>query len=98
MEGKRASEKLYYLNVVVKIQQETLHAAISRSHPISIWHQRLGHTNHRTILNMVNQKAVDGLNLDREHTTPSSAPTVSKERCMCKHFQPEELEETVLVH
>ena len=70
MEGQRASEKLYYLDVMVKIQQEISSAAISRSQSISIWHQRLGHTNHRTILNMVNKKAVLGLNLDGNKSTP----------------------------
>lgn len=70
MEGQRASEKLYYLDVIVKIQQETSSASISRSQPLSVWHQRLGHTNHRTILDMANKEVVRGLRLDCNSTIP----------------------------
>jgi hypothetical protein len=66
MEGQRFSEKLYYLDVMVKIQQEVSHSAISRSQPISVWHQRLAHINHRTIVDMFKKELVEGLKLENK--------------------------------
>jgi hypothetical protein len=34
IEGQRSDEKLYYLNVVFKIQQETSHGVVSHSHTV----------------------------------------------------------------
>ena len=95
MEGHRASEKLYYLDVVVKIQQKTSHATVSRSQPITVWHQRLGHINYRTITNMVNKDSVIGMNVDRENKTQKICIDCIKGK-MHKFSQKEELEARVL--
>jgi GAG-pre-integrase domain len=77
MEGQRASEKLYYLDAMVKIQQDTSCAAVCRSQPLGIWHERYGHVNNKTILSMVNKGSVNGIQLDHQNY----ASVVLKEKC-----------------
>ena len=54
MTGKRAGEKLYYLDVKVKVCDTSL-VVFSHPQPISTWHQRLGHSNYKNVLKMEDQ-------------------------------------------
>lgn len=60
--GKRASEKLYYLDLAVKIQDNCL-TATSRPLSLSVWHERLGHANYWNIIKMSKLNVIDGLQL-----------------------------------
>jgi hypothetical protein len=80
MEGQRASEKPYYLDAVVKIQQDTSYATVSRSQPLCIWLERYGHVNNKTILSMVNICSVNGIQLDRDSTPPKLCIGCIKEK------------------
>ena len=76
MTGQRASEKLYYLDVTVKIQENCL-TAISRPLSISVWHQRLGHSNHQNILKMFKLNVTNGLNLENNNLPLSPCPQLA---------------------
>lgn len=65
--GQRANEKLYYLDITVKTQV-TSHAATSFT--LSTWHQRLAHTNTKTILKMARDLAVSGLDISSSSSQP----------------------------
>jgi hypothetical protein len=70
MTGQRASEKLYYLDITVKVQESCLNAT-SRPLSISIWHQRLGHVNNKTILKMSKENAANGLKIEETSNPPT---------------------------
>ena len=66
MEGKRAGKKtLYHLNIQAEEHQPTIERALSAAHvaPLSLWHQRFGHLNHKTVLRMSTLGSVFGLAL-----------------------------------
>ena len=56
--------------MTVKIQEKCL-TATSRTLSISVWHQRLGHSNHQNILKMFKLNVTNGLNLENNNL-PSS--------------------------
>ena len=66
MEGRRAGKKtLYRLNIQAKEQQPKVERAMTASQiePVSLWHQRFGHLNHKTVLRMASLGSVTGLAL-----------------------------------
>ncbi len=66
MEGRRAGKKtLYRLNIQAEEQQPKVERAMTASQiePVSLWHQRFGHLNHKTVLRMASLGSVTGLAL-----------------------------------
>lgn len=74
MEGQRAGSTLYHLNVVAK--QHNSHPAVGFSvkttTPLSIWHQRLGHLNCKTVLKMITLGLVNGLDQVNDDSSPNT--------------------------
>lgn len=75
MEGKRAGQTLYHLNIQVEEMAATVTTALrsTKVEPLSIWHLRLGHANHRTILRMASLGCTDGLTLFNDKTSSTCA-------------------------
>jgi GAG-pre-integrase domain len=70
MSGQRVGKALYQLRVIAKNcdQEDISTAAVSKiTRNLSLWHQRLGHLNCKSILKMARTKAVSGLQLDNNH-------------------------------
>lgn len=83
LKGRRTGDTLYLLDL--KPQTITTEA-ITPSHTytalsanlrtsLTIWHPRLGHTNHQTILKMVTKGLAKGLNLTAERSIPTTLCT-----------------------
>ena len=67
MSGQRVGKSLYHLKVIAKNSdhEEFLTAAVSSAtRNLSLWHQRLGHMNCKTILKMAKTNALSGLQLE----------------------------------
>ena len=55
LEGKRAGKKtIYHLNIQAEEHKPRIERALSAEHvePLSLWHERFGHLNHKTVLRM----------------------------------------------
>lgn len=74
--GKRTGDTLYHLKVVPQVNgvavktgswTDTAFGANLRA-SLTVWHQRLGHASHHTILKMVCQDLTTGLSLSDERT------------------------------
>jgi hypothetical protein len=66
MEGKREGKKtLYQLNIQAKENQHNVERALSAAQvaSLSLWHQRFGHLNHKTVLRMATMGSVTALAL-----------------------------------
>ena len=66
MEGKREGKKtLYQLNIQAKENQHNVERAPSAAQvaSLSLWHQRFGHLNHKTVLRMATLRSFTELAL-----------------------------------
>lgn len=73
MTGSRIGRDLYHLDIstVDTSQSNPLaHSAVANRQSLSIWHQRLSHTNYRTIIKMVSNGLVHGIEL-KDQSTPT---------------------------
>lgn len=70
MEGKRTGKTLYHLNIQAETQPIEVHTALKTTtvEPLSVWHQRFGHVNHRTLLKMASLGSTNGLILFNDKT------------------------------
>ena len=69
MEGKRSGkEALYHLNIRAEQYYPRTEQAIkgARVEPLSIWHQRFGHLNNKSLLKMASMGSVKGLALFKD--------------------------------
>jgi hypothetical protein len=80
MAGSRVGRDLYELDISTADPSQTADSsqidaivcsAVTSRQPISIWHQRLSHTSYKTIIKMVSNGLVDGIDL-QDNSTPSS--------------------------
>ena len=74
MEGKRAGkEALYHLNIRAKEYYPRTEQALKgvRVEPLSIWHQRFGHLNNKSLLKMASMGSVKGLALFKDQLDSS---------------------------
>lgn len=65
MEGRRAGKTLYHLNIQAKEHPLMIGTALKavKLQPLSVWHQRFGHVNCRSILKMASLGCANGLAL-----------------------------------
>lgn len=74
MEGKRSGkEALYHLNIKAEQYHPRTEQALkgARVEPLSIWHQRFGHLNNKSLLKMASMGSVKGLALFKDQLHPS---------------------------
>ena len=83
LKGRRTGDTLYLLDLIPQATTTPISAPTQSDKAfnanlrasLTIWHQRLGHTNHQSILKMVTQDLTKGLNLTAERSVPTTLCT-----------------------
>ena len=83
LKGRRTGDTLYLLDLKPQATTTQISAPTQSDQAfnanlrasLTIWHQRLGHTNHQSILKMVTQDLTKGLNLTAERSVPTTLCT-----------------------
>lgn len=74
MKGRRSKkEALYYLDIQAEEHNMRNETALVAAHvePLSLWHQRLGHLNHKKVLKMASLGCVKGLAFFNDLRSPN---------------------------